>query len=926
MPPSGGNGNHHDNNHHNNNNYPPSPYNRPPGFVPRYRPPGTGRHFNPYWSGAWRRRAPTWLLNPYAGKPKPKNHYWVFIVGGLLVLTIIATLVISFAAVAAPITVGSALYTERYNSLSLDKDYSLTFETTRIYDRKGVLLYEKQPDEGLREYVTIDQIPKVLIDATTAAEDPTFFDNKGVDPYAILRAAYINVSGNGSSGASTITQQVARGVYLPPRERVQNTLDRKIDEAILAIKITDKFSKEQILEKYFNNIYYGNLAYGIQAAALGYFGKQAKDLDLAEASMLAGLPQAPSAYDPTKDYDLARRRQRIVLDLMVKYNRITQPEADVAYREDLQSRLVDRRKKQSSMLAPHFVNYVLQQFQGAINSSQMDQIGITPDDFSQGGYSIYTTIDLDMVNKAQEVVKSNVEELKKRKASNAALVALQPSTGEILAMIGSTDYNDEKNQGQFNAAIARRQPGSALKPLTYAFAMEKGWTAATVLADVTTEFPSGGPTPYVPHNFDNSEHGPVSVRQALGSSLNIPAVKALQFDGVDNFMNEAKKMGITFQYGPERYGLTLTLGGGEVRLLDLTGAYSVFDNLGDKVDTVSILKVTRHGETLYQYDPQQVKRTNVVSPQISYVITNILSDNDARLLAFSRNNPLVLDRPAAAKTGTSNDFVDSWTIGYTPDLVAGVWVGNNNNTPMDGVAGSVGGGLVWNSFMNAVYKDPKLSDIIKQGGQLTRDFARPDGLEEVSVCVESGLLPNDACPQRRKEIFPKNDVPKKVSDIHRYMKVPRRQAMVVPTPDPNNPDATPVAQPVRAEGDILYCVPDDSWPQDQLVSVLFYVYPPELQGWAAKQGRRPPPTQSCGTYAPPTPTPTPTPTVTPTPQDDGSGTPANPPDGGGDTSLTPTPTQGGPVQPGPRPGTPAPTKAVAPPPKQQPPATPKPGG
>ncbi len=833
------------------------------------RPPGSGRHFNPYGGSGWRRRAPSWLIDYKLLKPKPKKTGWVWVLAGLIFAFFAVVVAISIAGIVSPLTIATAVYSSRYESLSLDKDYSLTFETTRIYDRKGILLYEKQPEEGLREYVTYDRIPRVLVDATTAAEDPSFFNNRGVDPYAIARAVYINLSKQGSSGASTITQQVARLLYLPPEQRTELSPDRKIDEAILAIKLTDNLTKEAILEKYFNNIYYGNLAYGIQAASLGYFGKEAKDLDLAEASMLAGLPQAPSAYAPTQFYELARKRQKIVLDLMVKYSRITQPEADAAFRVDLQTQLVDRRQKKAFIRAPHFVNYILQQLQGEVQSDQIAQLvaaGLTQEQFNKGGYDIYTTIDVDLVDKAQAVVKENIDELKKRKASNAALVAVRPNTGEILSMVGSTDYDDINNQGQFNVAVARRQPGSALKPLTYAFAMTKGWTAATVLADVRTEFPSGGPTPYIPQDFDNKTRGPVSVRDSLGSSLNIPAVKALQFDGIDNFINQAKDMGITFQYGPERYGLTLTLGGGEVRLLDLVGAYSVFDNLGDKVDTVSFLKVTRHDQVIYEFKPEQVKRNSVLSPQVSYIITNILSDNNARLLAFDRNNPLVLDRPAAAKTGTSNDFVDSWTVGYTPDLVVGVWVGNNNNKPMDGVAGSVGAGIIWNDYMTSVYKDSKLAQAIKPDGNLQRDFTRPGDIEEVTVCTESGLLPNDACLQKSKELFPKKDVPTKVSDIHRMVKV-ARLGSTVPAGGNNfgsNRTSSPTATANATNGTGNECIPDATWPASLVETKLFYVYPPELQDWALKQGRRPPPITPCGTYVPPTPTPTPSPVPKPT--------------------------------------------------------------
>lgn len=904
MPPSGGNG---------------SDKFRP--FVQRSdiaRPPGSGRHFNPYWYSGWRRRAPIFWLRASRQQSRGMGWWWAF--AALLLFVVGGTVGLAAVAVVAPISVGTALYTERYNSLGLDKEYSLTFETTRIYDRRGQLIYEKQPEEGLREYLVYSKVPKVLIEATTAAEDPTFFENKGYDPYAIVRAVFINISGRGSSGASTITQQVARLLYLPPQQRAELSPDRKLDEIILAIKLTDNLSKEQILEKYLNNIYYGNLAYGIQAASLGYFGKNAGELDLAEASMLAGLPQAPSLYDPTINYELARRRQRIVLDLMVRYNRVSQAEADAAYRVNLQERLVDKRKRQTAIKAPHFVNYILQQLEGELPSAQLASTGLTTEDFKRGGFDIYTSIDLTMNDKAQEIVKGSVEELKKRRASNSALVAIRPDTGEILAMVGSTDYYDEQNQGQFNAALARRQPGSALKPFTYAFAMKKGWTAATVLADVVTQFPSNGSTPYSPQNFDGKTRGPVAVRQALGSSLNIPAVRALQYVGVETFMNEAKDLGITFQYGPERYGLTLTLGGGEVRLLDLVDAYTVFPNLGERVEAVSFLKITRRGETIYEYGAEKARKRAVLSPQISYVITDILSDNEARLLAFDRNNPLVLPngRKAAAKTGTSNDFVDSWTVGYTPNLIAGIWVGNNNNKPMDGVAGSVGAGIIWNRFMTEVYNNPALTDQIKQSGAIINDFAKPGDLEEVTVCVESGLLPNDACPQKRKELFPRIDVPKGVSNVHQFVKVPKK--ITPPLPLEVGPGLTPMptATPYVSDFD---CLPDSSWPDTELEQKLFYIYPPELQQWGAKLGRKPPPTQPCPTYQTPTPTATPSPTPTPTPSPTITATVADTPIvvGPGETPSGPPPTPAGPL-----PSVPAQTTPPVKPTTAQPPQTPRP--
>ncbi len=798
------------------------------------RPPGSGRRANPYGFYTRRRMAP-WMLRAGVNHPKKKNIGLMLIPLYALVAAIIATVVISSGAVTLPFVVGAGTYQYYYNRVEIGKEYTLSFETTRIYDRNGTLLYEKQPDEGVREYLQLKDIPKSLIDATLSAEDPTFFDNQGVDPNAVMRAVYINLSGKGSSGASTITQQVARLLYLPPEERSTISFDRKINEMFLAIKLTEKFSKQEILEKYLNTIYYGNLAYGIQAAAKGYFGKDAKDLTVAEASMLAGLPQAPSAYDPTVDdqhYDLAKRRQKRVLELMIQNSKLSPGDADEAYRYDIKAHLNDQRRRDSKMLAPHFVNYVLLQLDGTLNNRQLADAGLnlSPDEWNRGGYDIYTTLDLNMLNKAQEIVTKSVDDLKKQKATNAALVSLRPNTGEILAMVGSVDFNNKAIGGQFNSSIALRQPGSALKPITYATTMEKGWSAATILADVKTSFPSGGREPYVPLNFDGKEHGPVTIRNALGSSLNIPAVKALQYAGVQTVMDKAKDMGINFQFPAERYGLTLTLGGGEVRLLDLTNAYAVFDNLGRKVEPIAFLKIEKRGTKLYQFDPTKLSAKQVLSPETAYIITNILSDNKARLLAFATNNPLVLDRPAAAKTGTTNDFKDSWTVGYTPDLVTGVWVGNNDNKSMDGVAGSIGGGVVWHNFMTEVYKDPTLLKTVQVDNKPLRlEFERPSTVVDVEICADSGMLPGPYCPATRKELFAKDKVPTQRDNWHVSVRVGK---------DANGP-----------------CVAGPDYPSDAATTQVFTVYPQELARFN-KGG--PPPTQPCGPYVPPTPTPAPT--------------------------------------------------------------------
>jgi penicillin-binding protein 1C len=886
-PGGNGNGNHFNGNGSNGNNR-----NGNGGYLPP-RPPGSGRKPNPYGYYSRRRIAP-WMLQARSNHPPKRRIALMLLPLYLIIIAAIVTLVLTSGVIATPFVVGMGSYQYYYNNTALPtKEYSLSFETTRIYDRNGTLLYEKQPEEGIREYKELKDVPKSLIDATLSAEDPTFYENQGVDPQAVMRAVYINLSGRGSSGASTITQQVARILYMPPERRTEISADRKITEIFMAIKLTEKFSKDQILEKYLNNIYYGNQAYGIQAAAKGYFGKDAKDLNLAEAAMLAGLPQLPSDYDPTVDqehYDLAKRRQKRVLELMIQNGKITSAEADAAYAYDIKTNLRDTRRRDVQMLAPHFVNYILLQLNGTLINRQLADLDISPDEWNRGGFDIYTSMDLNMYNKAQEVVAKSVEDLKKRKATNAAMVVMRPNTGEVLAMVGSVDFNNKQIGGQFNSAIALRQPGSALKPITYATAMEKGWSAATILADVKTEFPSGGPKPYVPQDFDGKERGPVTIRNALGSSLNIPAVKALQFDGVQTMMDKAKDMGINFQYSADRYGLTLTLGGGEVRLLDLVTAYSVFDNLGRKVEPVSFLKITRHGDLLYQFDPQKQSSRQVLSPETSYIITNILSDNNARLLAFDRNNPLVLDRPAAAKTGTTNDFKDSWTVGYTPDLVTGVWVGNNDNTVMDGVAGSIGGGLIWHNFMIDAFKDPNLLKVIQpEGKPLRLEFERPSTVVEVEICADSGMLPGPACPATRKELFAKDKVPTQRDNWHVRMRVAK---------DPNG-------------GGL--CIPGPDWPAEATQDQLFYVYPQELQRWAKGSGA--PPSQPCGAYTPPTPTPAPTvelPTVDPgsiaTPAPTISG-PVNPPPAGATTAppAAPKPT---PTPPPPPPGQPNPPAQV----------------
>ncbi|RLC75014.1 MAG: penicillin-binding protein, partial [Chloroflexi bacterium] len=467
---------------------------------------------------------------------------------------------------------------------------AIPFASTKIYDRNGNLLYEVIPPQGgRRTIVPLNRISPYVIMATIATEDARFYEHPGVDPIGILRALWQDIRAREMvSGASTIPQQLVRNVLLPPEEKSQRTLKRKIKEAILAAEITRRYSKDAILELYLNEIYYGHLAYGIEAAAETYFGKHAAELTLAEAALLAGLPQAPARYDPFVNFQAAKARQADVLRLMVEAGYITPQQAQQAYQEELHL-----ASPKVGMKAPHFVMYVRQLLEQRYGT----------DVLYRGGLRVYTTLDLHLQEIAERVAREQIERLKDKHVTNAALVAIRPQTGEILAMLGSVDFYNEEIDGQVNVALALRQPGSAIKPITYLAAFEKGWTPATLIWDVPTEFPDVPGRTYRPTNYDGRFHGPVTVRVALGSSYNVPAVKALQFVGIPAFLEMARRLGITTLNRPD-YGLSLTLGGGEVTLLELTGAYAVLANGGKRVPPVAILRIEdAAGRVIEQYTP-----------------------------------------------------------------------------------------------------------------------------------------------------------------------------------------------------------------------------------------------------------------------------------------------------------------------------------
>ncbi|MGH2410854.1 MAG: transglycosylase domain-containing protein [Chloroflexota bacterium] len=600
--------------------------------------------------------------------------------------------------------------------------------STRIYDRHGRLLYEVVGPGGRRVIEPLSSIPLALRQATIAAEDQSFYHNPGIDPGAIVRSFFLDARlGRAAYGGSTITQQLVRTILLSPAERDQRSLTRKLHEASLALQLNMRYSKDQILAMYLNNVYYGNLAYGVEAASEGYFGRPVAALDLAQCALLAGIPQGPTLYNPLINPDQALGRRHEVLGLLHRDGYITAAQEAQADAEPL-----GLAAPTDNILAPHFVFYVM----GLLEQ----QYGRTA--LEQGGLQVTTSLDLNLQQQAEAAVRFHVNQLTKdHLVHDGALVSIDPSTGQILAMVGSANYSDPTIDGAVNVAVAPRQPGSAIKPFTYAAAFSRDYTPATVVDDVPSAFPTKEGTPFEPQNYDLQFHGPVTLRTALANSYNIPAVKVLAHVGIPAMLNMAHAAGITTMNDARRYGLALTLGGGEVRLLDLTDAFGSFAADGVHHDPVAILRVVDStGKVWQEWRPTSGRRA--MSRQVAYLITSVLSDNSARLPAFGASSPLLLDRPAAAKTGTTTDFHDNWTVGYTPDLVTGVWVGNADNTAMRDVTGISGAAPIWHDFMEAALQNLPASD-----------FPRPPGIVQETICPGTGLPPTAACPDRFDEVF-----------------------------------------------------------------------------------------------------------------------------------------------------------------------------
>ena len=668
----------------------------------------------------------------------------ILMVAGVLATSIAVVLfIVTVISTALGITGTMAAYKEVNDELPNAAEVAVdTFQTTSIYDRHGTLLQQiENPNYGWRTYVSLDQISDHLINATVAAEDSTFWTNQGIEPFAIIRGGMIIFSGAGSSGGSTITQQLVRSLYPDQISPMDISLTRKGREALAAIALAQQYSKSDIMTMYLNQISYGARSYGIEAASQTYFNKHASDLTLAEASMLAGLPQAPSWYEPTNPerFAIAKRRQEYVLDQMVKYRYITRAEADAAFNEPLQ--IVGDRNGMVQH-APHFTEYV--------KNFVIEHYG---EEALYGGLNITTSLDLGLQQDAEQIVANGVANMADYGRNNGAMVVIAPWSGEVLAMVGSADFNNAAINGQVNYATSLIQPGSSMKPIVYAAAFEKGWNPATIVMDIPTTWETPGQEPYEPMNYSKSFYGAVTVREALANSFNIPAVKAADFVGVAGVMDMANRMGIvdSLQEDPGFYGVSIGLGSAEVQLLEHTNAYATLANNGTYVPAHPIIKITDgQGNVMYDLDEDQIKEdsSQAMPAGNAYQVTSILTDNQSRARVFSENNLFgntqeALGRPTAAKSGTTENWRDLWTMGYTTDVAIGVWVGRSGDggsTQLQEIDGIAAAGPIWRDMMELIHSNSTYAALLygPDGKPLPEEFPQPDDVRKINLCAATG--------------------------------------------------------------------------------------------------------------------------------------------------------------------------------------------
>lgn len=621
--------------------------------------------------------------------------------------------------------------------------------STKIHDRNGILLYTIYKDEN-RTPVRLEDIPKHAVLATLAIEDAEFYSHPGFSIKGISRALLKNYQQKTLYGGSTITQQLVKNTLLSS----EKTIIRKLRELVLAMQVEYYFEKDEILEMYLNEVSYGGTAYGIQEASQTYFAKDAGELTLAESALLAGLPKSPTKYSPFgHNSEYAKGRQAEVLKLMEINGFITQEQREEAERFDIKY-----SENKIDIKAPHFVMFVRDELEKNFGKEVVEK----------GGLNVITTLDYQIQTLAEKVVKEEVENLTSLHVTNASVIVLEPESGEILAMVGSKDYFDISNEGNVNATLSLRQPGSSIKVITYAYALENGMSASSIIADTPVSFAVAGQSAYTPKNYDGTYRGNLTVRNALAESRNIPAVKVMSTYGVDNIIDLGKRMGITTWEDKSRFGLSLTLGGGEVKLIDLARVYATLANYGrspklnfvrevtnykgvgleddscvsDNSSTRLVIKqdvLANDGKaSLFQKESGECEAKQVLDERVAFVLTDILKDNNARTPAFGSRSSLVIPNhpEVAVKTGTSNNLRDNLTVGYNQDYVVAVWVGNNDNSPMSRVASGVtGASPIWNKIMTGLLANTE-----------STEWRTPQGLVQLPICVFTGTLACSGCP------------------------------------------------------------------------------------------------------------------------------------------------------------------------------------
>ncbi len=642
------------------------------------------------------------------------------------------------------IVLGFGIWTYYYIFADLPSVTSLTTQpvplTTHIRDRNGVELYKIYKNQN-RTLVNLNELPQYLIQATVSIEDKDFYSHVGFSIPGIMRAMWKNLTTHDQQGGSTITQQLVKTALLTP----EKTLRRKVRELVLSIAVESKYSKDQILEMYLNRVSFGGEAYGIEEASQTYFGKSSTKLTLAEAALLAGLPASPTTYSPFGAHpELAKVRQQEVLQRMVEDKYLTWTEANAASKSEI--KLAPQR---IDIKAPHFVMYVKELLTKKYGPAAVEQ----------GGLDVITSLDLSVQNMTQQVVAEEIAKVNYLHIGNGAALVTNPGTGEVLAMVGSKDYFDLLSDGNVNITTSLRQPGSSIKPINYALALSRGFTPSSILDDSPITYRISGQPSYSPVNYDGKYHGKVTLRTALASSYNVPAVKILAANGVGSMIELAQKMGITTWNDSSRFGLSLTLGGGEVKMTDMVVAYGVLANQGKRVDLHSILLVKdAHGNILEEFTctiKLPCGTDQVLDAKIAYLLSDILSDNSARSPAFgTRSDLFIPGSPVAVKTGTTNNLRDNWTLGYTSNRLVAVWVGNNDNSPMSYVASGVtGASPIWRRIMDNLLKQSPFSG-----------FTPPQDLVKLSVCTITGELACSACPSKDEYFIPGSEPKRACSD------------------------------------------------------------------------------------------------------------------------------------------------------------------